>query len=154
MLAAGKRVVSILTLEAIKLAATVTDKNDAIRQAGELLVKAGHVKEGYVPGMLEREQTMSTYMGNGVAIPHGMYESRELILKTGISVLQIPAGVEWEDGEIAYLVIGIAADNDEHMGILMNLADALEDEESAQELVSLSDPEEIIARLAKEPEEL
>ena len=105
------------------------DKADAIRQAGQLLVDSGCVKAGYVEGMLAREETMSTYLGNGVSIPHGQYDNREDILQTGISVLQVPAGVEWEDGEKAYLIIGIAASSDEHIGVLSNLAEVIEDEE-------------------------
>ncbi len=143
-----------LSLKSVQLNGTAKDKEDAIRQAGALLMNAGYVSEGYIPGMLEREQTMSTYMGNGVAIPHGMHDSREFITETGISVLQLPDGVEWEDGETAYLVIGIAANNDDHMTILMNLADAIEEEEDAAELIALTDAEEMIARLSATPEDV
>ncbi len=143
-----------LSLKSVRLGGAAKDKEDAIRQAGALLMEAGYVQEGYIPGMLEREQTMSTYMGNGVAIPHGMHDSREFILETGISVLQLPDGVEWEDGEMAYLVIGIAANNDDHMTILMNLADAIEEEDDAAELIALTDAEEMVARLSATPEDV
>src|SRR5260370_24163009 len=99
----------ILSKDQISLHDSAADKTGAIRKAGELLVKAGCVLPEYVDGMLAREQSMSTSLGNGVAIPHGVYENRRHILKTGISVLQLTDGVEWDAGERAYIVIGIAA---------------------------------------------
>lgn len=141
---------AILSTERIRLQATVQDKADAIRQAGQLLVDTGCVKNGYVEGMLAREETMSTYLGNGVSIPHGQFENRSDILQTGISVLQIPDGVEWEDGEIAYLVIGIAASSDEHMGVLTNLAEIIEDEVSTQRLIQTDDPGYVLGQLGAE----
>lgn len=104
-----------------------------------MLVNSGCVQAGYVQGMLAREQTMSTYLGNGVSIPHGQFDNRADILQTGISVLQIPAGVEWEDGEKAYLIIGIAASSDEHIGVLANLAEVIEDEDMTQALIQTAD---------------
>jgi mannitol PTS system EIIA component len=104
--------------------------------------------------MLAREETMSTYLGNGVAIPHGQYDNRADILQTGISVLQLPDGVEWEDGEKAYLVIGIAASSDEHVGVLANLAEVIEDEAMTQALITTTDPELILAQLGAEQAEV
>lgn len=127
---------------------TAADKPDAIRQAGKLLVETGCVLPQYVDGMLAREQSMSTSLGNGVAIPHGIYENRDHILKTGICVLQLPQGVEWEDGETVYLVIGIAASGDEHVGVLSNLAEAVEDENCLNEMIHTTDPEVILRYLA------
>lgn len=142
---------AILAENRIQLGATAVDKSDAIRQSGELLVKSGCVQPGYVEGMLAREETMSTYLGNGVSIPHGQYDNRSQIIKTGISVLQLPDGVEWEDGEKAYLVIGIAAAADEHVGVLSNLAEAIEDEEIAQQMITTQDPGMILNTLEREP---
>lgn len=138
---------AILSVDRIRLGATAVDKADAIRQAGYLLVNSGCVQAGYVQGMLAREQTMSTYLGNGVSIPHGQFDNRADILQTGISVLQVPAGVEWEDGEKAYLIIGIAASSDEHIGVLANLAEVIEDEEMTQALIQTADPELILTQL-------
>ena len=138
---------AILSVDRIRLGATAVDKADAIRQAGDLLVNSGCVQAGYVQGMLAREQTMSTYLGNGVSIPHGQFDNRADILQTGISVLQIPAGVEWEDGEKAYLIIGIAASSDEHIGVLANLAEVIEDEDMTQALIQTADPELILTQL-------
>ncbi|MFO7684409.1 MAG: PTS sugar transporter subunit IIA [Chloroflexota bacterium] len=140
----------ILAVERIRLQATAKNKADAIRQAGQLLVDSGCVHARYVDGMLAREETMSTYLGNGVSIPHGQFDNREDIFQTGISVLQLPDGVEWEDGEKAYLVIGIAASSDEHVGVLANLAEVIEDEEMTLKLIRTTDPRLILDQLSKE----
>ena len=142
---------TILSEERIRLQATATDKADAIQQAGELLVNSGCVDADYVKGMLAREETMSTYLSNGVSIPHGQFDDIALIQETGISVLQLPAGVEWEDGEMAHLIIGIAAKADEHIGILSNLAEAIEEEETAALLAQTTDPQVILDYLNREP---
>ena len=139
----------ILSKDRIFLQASATDKVDAIRKAGELLVKSGCVLPEYVDGMLTREQSMSTSLGNGVAIPHGVYENRDHILQTGISVLQLTNGVEWEEGEKVYMVIGIAASADEHVGVLSNLADVIDNEESLAELLKTSDPDVVIRYLGE-----
>ena len=133
----------ILTLDRIRVQASARGKEEAIRMAGELLVKTGCVAPEYVEGMLARETTMSTYLASGVAIPHGEFESREQIYRTGLSILQIPQGVEWEDGKKAHLVIGIAAFSDEHIGLLSRLAEVIEDEAIIQKLTVTDDPQEI-----------
>jgi len=141
----------ILSKERIQLNGSASDRTDAIRQAGNLLVNSGCVLPEYVDGMLKRETTMSTYLGSGVAIPHGVYENKDHVLQTGISVLQLPQGVEWdEDGESVYLVIGIAASSDEHVGVLASLAEAVEDEAVLQEMTTATDPEVILKHLSKE----
>jgi phosphocarrier protein FPr len=134
----------ILSTDLITLRGNATDKLDAIRQAGELLVKSGYVLPGYVSGMLAREQSMSTSLGNGVAIPHGIDSSRDQILKTGISVLQLVKGVEWDEGETVSLVIGIAASSDEHVGVLANLAEVVDDESKLADLFQTSDPQVVL----------
>jgi phosphocarrier protein FPr len=147
------KVMTILSLERIRLGATAVNKQDAIRQAGDLLVKSGAVAPAYIDGMLAREETMSTYMGNGVAIPHGQFDNRGDIHQNGISVLQLPDGILWEDDEKAYLVIGIAAASDSHVGILSNLAEVIEDEDVTNELVHTTDANLILATLGKEQTE-
>jgi len=139
---------SILNHELIGLHASAQDKQDAIRQAGALLVRAGCVLPAYVDGMLAREQSMSTSLGNGVAIPHGIYENRDDILKTGISFLQLTAPVEWEEGDAVRVVIGIAAQGDEHVGVLANLAEVIEDERVLEELASTQDPAVVMKYLS------
>lgn len=140
---------TILSKDRISLQASATDKADAIRKAGELLVITGCVLPEYVDGMLTREQSMSTSLGNGVAIPHGIYENREHILQTGISVLQLTDGVEWDEGEKIYMVIGIAASSDEHVGVLSNLADVIDNEENLAELLETNDPDIIVKYLGE-----
>ncbi|MFN8458516.1 MAG: PTS sugar transporter subunit IIA [Anaerolineae bacterium] len=143
---------TIISLETVQLNTPATDKESAIRLAGELLVKAGHVAPSYVEGMLAREQTMSTYIGNGVAIPHGQFDDKASIHRTGISVVQFPQGVAWNPDETAYLVIGIAATANEHVGVLSNLAEVLEEPEEAERLARITDPLEIIERLSRPQE--
>lgn len=138
---------TILSSDRVRLQAQAADKAEAIRQAGTLLVESGCVAENYINGMLAREETMSTYLGNGVAIPHGQYENRGDVHQTAISVLQIPQGVEWDSEEMVYLVIGIAALSDEHMDVLANLAEVIENEELTAQLVHTDDPHLILKHL-------
>lgn len=144
---------AIVTEELVRLNATAATKEDAVKLAGDLLVRAGRVKPAYVEGMLARERSMSTYMGNGVAIPHGEYENRADIIETGISVVQVREGVEWEEGERAYLVIGIAALEDEHVSVLSNLAEVVEEPEDAEFLAQATDAHVIVERLDRPVEE-
>ena len=139
----------ILSKDRISLQASATDKVDAIRKAGELLVTSGCVLPEYVNGMLTREQSMSTSLGNGVAIPHGVYENRDHILHTGISVLQLKDGVDWDDDEKVYMIIGIAASADEHVGVLSNLADVIDNEDALAELLKTPDPDVILKYLSE-----
>ncbi len=140
---------SILSKDRISLQASAVDKADAIRKAGELLVTTGCVLPEYVEGMLTREQSMSTSLGNGVAIPHGIYENRDHILKTGISVLQLTDGVDWDEDEKVFMVIGIAASSDEHVGVLSSLADVIDNEENLAELLKTNDPDVVVKYLGE-----
>jgi phosphocarrier protein FPr len=133
----------------IRLHAHATDKTDAIRQAGGLLVESGNMKPGYIDSMMARETVANTYLGNGIAIPHGLPNDRELILETGISVLQVPSGVQWNPGETVYLVVGIAAKSDEHIEILTNLTHVLDDEAAVQRLSQTNDPLDIVEVLTR-----
>ncbi len=135
---------TILSLDRIRVQLTAKNKEDAICQAGELLVQSGCVAPEYVAGMLARETTMSTYLGSGVSIPHGQFENRGLIHQTGISIAQFPQGVEWEDGSRAYLVIGIAASSDDHIEVLARLAEVIEDDALINRLAATENPEEIL----------
>lgn len=131
----------------IRLHAQPASKEEAIRQAGRLLVDGGYITSDYVESMLGREQEANTYLGNGIAIPHGMLKDKDKILQTGISVLQVPNAVEWNPGEPVYLVVGIAARSDEHIEVLANLTDVLSDEATVRRLATTSNPDEIIRRL-------
>lgn len=140
---------AILSKDRISLQTSATDKLDAIRKAGELLVKSGCVLPEYVDGMLKREESMSTSLGNGVAIPHGVYENRDHIKKTGISVLQLTDAVEWDEGDNVLMVIGIAAVGDEHVGVLSNLAEVIDNEETLAELLKTHDPDVVVKYLGE-----
>ncbi|HEY9625433.1 MAG TPA: phosphoenolpyruvate--protein phosphotransferase [Crinalium sp.] len=136
-----------LSRNSIKIKAEAANKADAISQAGQLLVENGNMKPGYITSMMEREKVAHTYLGNGIAIPHGLPKDRDLILETGISVVQIPDGVEWNPGEQVYLVVGIAAKSDEHIEILSNLTHVLDDEPTIQRLSKTMNPDDIITCL-------
>lgn len=135
---------SILSTNKVKLNAKPKDKFEAIRMAGQLLVDAGHASAGYIDKMIEREQTLSTFMGNGLAIPHGTQDSKSLILSTGLSIVQIPDGVDFGDGETANLVIGIAAAGNEHLDILTNVAVICSEDENIELIMQASTPEEMV----------
>ena len=117
-------------------------KKDAILRAGALLQASGYVDENYAPAMLERESITSTYMGQGLAIPHGTAQAKESVLHSGIVVLQYPGGVDF-DGEKARLIVGIAGVGDEHLSILAKVAGALDDEEVLERLSTTTNTEEI-----------
>ncbi|MBO8163225.1 MAG: PTS sugar transporter subunit IIA [Brevibacillus sp.] len=133
-----------LSAEKIVLNAKVSDKKEAIQLAGELLVKQGHVTADYIVKMLEREELSTTYIGNGVAIPHGTNDSKQWIQSTGISIVQIPDGVDFGEGNTAYLLIGIAAIGDEHLDLLSNIAMVCAEEENVNRIVKAKMPTEIL----------
>ncbi len=137
----------IISINQIQLKAAADSKEDAICKAGDLLVNAGCVHPDYVKGMLAREKVMSTFAGNGVSIPHGQFNDLTLVYRTGVSVLQVPDGIEWEDGEKVYLVVGIAAKGEEHIQVLANLAEVLEDIDTARLLAQTDDPQVILSYL-------
>lgn len=134
-----------LTTSLIRLGATPRDKNEAIRQVAALLAENDKVAPEYVEGMFAREAQENTYLGNGVAIPHGTPQSRHLIKETAIAVLQVPGGIDWEDGEgePAYLIVGIAASDNEHLAVLKRLSTVVGDEEVAERLAKTTDAEDI-----------
>lgn len=140
----------MLTLDSseVRIGARPRNKSDAIRQVGALLVESGHIEPGYVASMLARERVADTFLGNGIAIPHGIPKDRGLIRKTGVAVLQVPGGVEWNAGERVFLVVGIAAKSDEHLAILSNLTDVLSDAPEANRLAHTADPMDIAKRLS------
>jgi len=113
-------------------------KSEAIRLVGNMLVDRGHIDSSYVDAMLEREETVSTLLGNGVAMPHGTYESKDSVKSTGIVVAQFPEGIDWGAG-MAHLVIGLAAVGDDHVHVLSHIAEVLQDEEVAEQLWTTTD---------------
>ncbi|WP_455384249.1 phosphoenolpyruvate--protein phosphotransferase [Acidihalobacter prosperus] len=137
----------------VALGARAADKSAAIRVAGEGLVRTGHIEAGYIDSMLGREEVANTFLGNGVAIPHGLPKDRGLIRQTGIFVAQFPGGVEWNPGETVHLAVAIAARSDEHIEILKNLTHLLDDAELIGRLAVTEDAGEIVRALRREPVE-
>ena len=134
----------------IHLNANAADKQQAIEMAASALVQADNVENGYLQGMLARELQTSTFLGNGIAIPHGTLDTRSMVKKTGVQVFQFPQGIEWGEGNIAYVVIGIAARSDEHLSLLRQLTHVLSDEDTAAKLAKITDVAEFRAILMGE----
>lgn len=134
---------SLLIKENIVLGLSSESYEDAITRAGELLVKGGYVTGDYIGSMHRREKVYSTYIGRGVAIPHGLNEDRKEIIKSGVVILQYPNGVNFGAG-LAYLVISVVGSEDEYVDILSHLASSLGDEELIQKLSKVDDKDEII----------
>ncbi|HEI8866388.1 fused PTS fructose transporter subunit IIA/HPr protein [Serratia sp. AKBS12] len=139
-----------LSQQDIHLGAAAGSKQDAIQQVAAALTEAGCVGAAYVDGMLQRELQTSTYLGNGIAIPHGTTDTRDLVLNTGVQVFQFPQGVEWGEGQTAYVVIGIAARSDEHLALLRQLTHVLSDDSVAEQLAKTTSPNELRSLLMGE----
>ncbi len=140
-------VAALLSGEAIRLGLVSESKEEAIRRAGELLVKQGAVSTDYVDAMFTRETEISTYLDNGVAIPHGTNASRQHIKRTALAVLQYPDGVNWDGNEVK-LVVAIASSTDEHVGILAQLAQVLVRQDKVEVLQTSKDIEQVRALLS------
>jgi len=135
----------VLAKENIVLQAAMNNKEDAIRFTGDVLVKRGYVEPSYIEKMLEREELTSTYMGNFVAIPHGTEDAKESVKESGISIVQVPGGVDFGNGNIVKLLIGIAGKNNEHLDILSQIAIVCSEEENVEKIINAASPEEILA---------
>ncbi|WP_086980681.1 PTS mannitol transporter subunit IICBA [Vibrio aphrogenes] len=130
----------------ICLGLTAANKEEAIRFAGNKLVELGYAEPEYVDAMFEREKLVPTYLGESIAVPHGTVEAKDRVIKTGIIICQYPAGVQFgeDDDEVAKLVIGIAAKNDEHIQVITTITNALDDPEAIDKLTSTTDVEEVL----------
>lgn len=135
----------ILSKEMILLNAEAVNKESAIRLTGKVLVEGGYVDLSYVEKMLEREALTSTYMGNFVAIPHGTEDAKHSVKESGIAIIQVPNGVDFGNGNIAKLLIGIAGKGDEHLDILSQIAIVCSEEENVEKVVNATSKEEILA---------
>ncbi|OON41093.1 PTS mannitol transporter subunit IIA [Izhakiella australiensis] len=112
----------ICSAASIVLNSKISERDEAIRAAGKLLVNGGYVSEKYIDLMLARERIASTYMGNHLAIPHGTDGAQSEIITSGISIIQLPDGVDFGGGELAYMVIGIAGKDGTHLDMLGQIA--------------------------------
>jgi mannitol/fructose-specific phosphotransferase system IIA component len=142
----------VLGADAVRLGLTATDKLDALRQCGAVLIEVGAAAPEYAAAILEREESVSTYMGEGVAIPHGTDASRQHIKRAALAVLQFPDGVDWNGHEVK-LCIAIASRSDEHIGILQALAMVLTDKDKATRLRETTDVDEVLELLAPADDE-
>jgi len=138
-----------LGAENIFLGRKAATKEEAILFAGEQLVKGGYVEPEYVQAMLDREKLTSTYLGESIAVPHGTIEAKDRVLKTGIVFCQYPEGVRFgeEEDEVARLVIGIAARNNEHIQVITSLTNALDDESVIERLTKTTSVDEVLTLL-------
>jgi len=132
----------------VRLAARAASRDDAIREAGEILVEIGAVDAAYLDSMLEREASVSTYMGNFLAIPHGTNEAKDHIRRSALSVIRYDEPVDW-GGEEARFVVGIAGIENEHLEILSKIAIIFSDEDAVQGLIAASTAEELHALLSE-----
>lgn len=139
-----------LSAENIFLGRTASHKEEAIRFAGEQLVKGGYVQPEYVDAMLAREKLTPTYLGESIAVPHGTVEAKDRVLKTGVVFCQYPQGVRFgeEEDDIARLVIGIAARNNEHIQVITSLTNALDDETVIERLANTTSVQEVLDLLS------
>ena len=143
-----------LTVEQISMGQSAVDKSAALHLLAEKLVADGLVAEGYLSGLQAREAQGSTFLGQGIAIPHGTPETRDQVFSTGVRLLQFPEGVDWGDGQIVYLAIGIAAKSDEHLRLLQLLTRALGETDLGQALRRAGSAEALLKLLQGAPQEL
>ncbi|MEU8201213.1 PTS sugar transporter subunit IIA [Streptosporangium sp. NPDC049046] len=137
---------------AIRLAASAASRDDAILQCGEALLAVGAVESEYIDTMLERERSISTYVGEGVAIPHGTLAGKDAVLYDAISFVRFPEGVDW-DGEQVTVCIGIAAKGDGHVRLLAELAQILMDPDQARALREATEVAEVVRLLQPNEED-
>lgn len=136
----------LLDPRAIRLDESAADRDEAIRLCGRVLVDIGAVAEPYIEAMIERERSISTYVGEGVAIPHGTAAAKEDVERDAICVVRFPAGVDW-DGDQVTVCVGIAAKNDGHVPLLAELAEILMDPERARTLREATETRQVIEEL-------
>jgi mannitol PTS system EIIA component len=132
----------ILTPSLVKVPGSATSKDDAIREAGQLLVDAGAVSPAYVDAMFEREKSVSTYMGNYLAIPHGTNESKESIRRSALSVVRYDAPLDWDGNEVRFAV-GVAGVEGGHLEILGKIAILFSDADEVEKLIAAGSAEEV-----------
>lgn len=135
----------ILSEENIHMNAALKGKEEAIRYTGKILADNGYVEASYIDKMLEREELTSTFMGNYVAIPHGTEDAKSAVLETGLSIVTVPDGVDFGDGNIVKLLIGIAGKGDEHLEVLSSIAIVCSEEENIDKILNAQSKQEIIS---------
>ncbi|SJN34917.1 PTS system, mannitol-specific IIC component / PTS system, mannitol-specific IIB component / PTS system, mannitol-specific IIA component [Microbacterium esteraromaticum] len=138
---------SVLTLDRVRIHAGSATRDEALQEAADALVAAGAVTGDYLAAMHAREETVSTFMGNGLAIPHGTNDAKDAVLGSALSVVRYDGGVDWA-GEQATFVIGIAGKDGEHLEILSQIAILFSDDDDVARLNAASTPEELFELLS------
>jgi len=133
---------NVLDLDRIVLSGAARTRDDAIREVGALLVNAGAVTQAYADAMFDREATVSTYMGNLLAIPHGTNDAKDGILFSALAVIRYDDPIDW-DGNPVRFVVGIAGKGDDHLGILSGIAIAFSDDATVEKLQAAATPQEL-----------
>src|SRR5438105_9758665 len=142
----------LLEAEAVRLGLHATDRFDAVAQAGRVLLDIGAVDAPYVDAMAERERSLSTFLGEGFALPHGTDASRAHVRHPAIAVLQFPDGVDW-GGVTVQVAIAVASATDEHVRILAQVANVIADPDRAQQLRAATEPDAVLELLQPAREE-
>ena len=137
---------AVLELDRIILGGTARNRDDAIREAGAALVAAGAVDPSYVDAMFARENTVSTYMGNYLAIPHGTNDAKDAIKSSALAIIRYDEPIDWK-GSPAKYVVGIAGAGDDHLTVLQALAGAFTDDDSIARLDAAQTPDDVLAVL-------
>jgi len=137
----------VLNVGQIRIHSGSVSREDAMKEAAEMLEAAGAVTSAYFDAMQQREETVSTYMGNELAIPHGTNETKDTILDSALSFVRYDGGVDW-DGNPVTFVVGIAGKGDEHLEILSQIALLFSDEDEVAKLKQAQTPEDLFALLS------
>jgi mannitol/fructose-specific phosphotransferase system IIA component len=138
---------TLLEHNAVRLGLRATDRWDAVAQAGQVLLEIGAVDQPYLEAMAEREQSLSTYLGEEFALPHGTDASRKHVRRPAIAVLQFPDGVDW-GGQPVRVAIAVASASDEHVRILAQVANVISEPRQAEQLRRATEPDDVLELLA------
>ena len=141
---------SLLSEKTVRVNAAYRTKDEAIRACGELLLSAGLIQPQYIDAMIARDELSTTYVGNGVAVPHGTEASKPFVVKTGLAVIQVPGGVDFGKGRIARLLIAVAAAGNEHIELLTDIAQVCVNDEALGRLLTAKTPADLLAAIAGE----
>lgn len=144
----SKKALPILMKENIIIEKQTMTTKEAIDKVGAMMVKSGYVKEGYIAGMHRRDEDLSVFLGNLLAIPHGVHDVKDEIIASGMVVLIVPEGIDWH-GNTAKVIVGLAGKDGEHMSILANLANVFAELETAEKLVEAKDADLVYKTLTQ-----
>jgi mannitol PTS system EIIA component len=133
----------VLSTDRIRLDGSARTRDDAIREVGALLVDAGAVTQAYADAMFDREASVSTYMGNFLAIPHGTNEAKDGIVTSALAFIRYAEPIDWGGNPVRF-VVGIAGKGDDHLGILSGIAIAFSDEATVEKMTAASTPQQIV----------